>query len=254
MQRWKLTIEYEGTNYSGFQIQDNVPTIQGELEKAIYAFCQQNIKITVAGRTDAGVHATGQVAHFDLDYGDRKIDGFSLAKAINAHLINHPIAVLHAQAVDKDFHARFDAHNKEYMYRIISRPSKLAIEQNRVWHIRTKLNAKAMHEAGQILVGKHDFTSFRDTACQAKNPIRTIDRLEIICNEIDNFGGEDIRLYIEGQSFLHHQVRNIIGTLVLVGQGKWNNDDVKNALQAKDRKAAGPTAPPEGLYLVRIDY
>lgn len=254
MQRWKIIIEYNGSGFAGWQRQNDVPSIQQSIEEAITKFCQQDIQITAAGRTDAGVHARGQVAHFDLDYGDRPLSGFELMKALNAHLQPHPIVVVHAQEVDADFHARFSATNKLYQYRIVQRGAFLALDKGQAWHFRRKLNAKAMHEAAQVLLGKHDFTTFRASECQAKSPIKTIDRLEVTSHAYDEHRGIEIRIEAEGKSFLHHQVRNIAGTLTLIGEGKWNSIDLKNALQAKDRKAGGQTAPSEGLYLMRVDY
>ena len=252
--RWKITIEYKGTDYYGWQRQPNVPTIQQAIEEAIYKFCQKEIGILCAGRTDAGVHATGQVAHFDLDYGERALDGYSLTKALNAHLRPQPIAIVHAEEVADDFHARFDAVNKLYRYRIIQRTGFLALEQGLAWHFKRPLDIEAMREAAKYLLGKHDFTTFRDNECQAKSPVRTLDRLDIIERPYDVCGGKEIMIEPEAQSFLHHQVRNMVGTLALVGEGKWKPEDVKTALEAKSRTAGGPTAPSDGLYLVRVDY
>lgn len=253
MQRWKITIEYNGAPYHGWQRQVDVPSVQEAIENAIKDFCQQNITIHVAGRTDAGVHARGQVAHFDLDY-KRPIDGYDLIKAINAHLRPQPVSILKAEPVSDDFHARFSAKNKLYTYRIVNRTGFLALDQGLVWHVKKPLDTTAMHEAAQVLIGHHDFSTFRDSQCQAKNPMRTIDRLDVYTHSTDGCGGTEIRIDAEGQSFLHHMVRNITGTLALVGEGKWNKDDVRNALEAKDRTAGGPTAPPDGLYLMRIDF
>lgn len=257
MTRWKLTIEYDGRPYAGFQIQPDIETVQGEIEKAIKAFCQQDIQITVAGRTDSGVHAYGQVAHFDLDYkhadgSKRDMNGHEMAKAINAHLIPQPIAIIHAEEVDEDFHARFGAKEKLYTYRVINRPYMLALDQGRAWWRKTKLDVAAMQDAATVLLGQHDFTTFRDTECQAKSPVRTLDALDIEAKDI--LGGQEIIFHARGMSFLHHQVRNMVGTLTLVGEGKWTKDDVQKALDAKDRTAGGPTAPADGLYLVKIDY
>ncbi|MEC7029254.1 MAG: tRNA pseudouridine(38-40) synthase TruA [Pseudomonadota bacterium] len=255
VKRWKLTIEYRGTDYCGWQRQeDGLPTIQQSIEDAIYKFCQKNITTTVAGRTDAGVHATGQVLHMDLDYGDRPLTGFELLKAINAHMRPQPISVIDAEVVADDFNARFDAINKLYRYRILQRPAFPAIEQGLVWHVKKKLDVNAMQEGAKYLLGKHDFTTFRDSQCQAKSPVRTLDRLEISAREYDISGGREIIMEAEAQSFLHHQIRNFIGTLALVGEGKWQPEDVKTALEKCDRTAAGPTAPSDGLYLVRVDY
>ena len=248
MKRWKLVIEYNGTPYNGWQRQEMQPSVQQAIEEAIYKFCQQDIRIQAAGRTDTGVHALGQVAHFDLDYGSRPITGYELAKAINAHLRPQPVVVLSAEEADHEFHARFMAVNKLYRYRIINRVSPLGLDQNLAWHFWKPLDVDAMHDAAQVLIGRHDFTTFRDSECQAKSPVRTLDRIELVRR------GDEIIMEIEGKSFLHHQVRNTIGTLVLVGQGKWTKADFKKALEAKDRTKGGMTAPPEGLYLVRIDY
>ncbi len=246
--RWKLTIEYNGAPYSGWQHQDHAPSVQEEIEKAIFKFCGQKIRIHVAGRTDAGVHAMGQVAHFDLDYGTRTLTGHDLAKAINAHLRPQPVAVLKAEEVDGEFHARFSAKNKLYRYRLINRSAPLAIDQGFAWNMHYVLDVPAMHDAAQILLGQHDFTTFRDSECQAKSPVKSITRLDVTQQ------GEEIRFEVEGRSFLHHQVRNLVGTLVLVGRGKWSKADLQAALDARDRTKGGMTAPAEGLYMVRIDY
>jgi tRNA pseudouridine38-40 synthase len=248
LKRWKLTIEYNGQPYAGWQYQDGVSTVQSEIEKAIKGFCQQDIRLHVAGRTDAGVHARGQVAHIDLDYGDRPLSGHELARAINAHLRGKGIMILSAEEIGEDFHARFSARNKFYLYKIINRPMPLALENGLAWHVFKPLDDQAMHEAAQHLLGHHDFTTFRASECQAKSPMKTLDRLDVIRD------GEEIRFEVEGRSFLYHQVRNMVGTLALVGEGKWKAADVKAALEAKDRTKGGMTAPPDGLYLMRIDY
>lgn len=253
MTRWKIIIEYKGTDYSGWQRQDNVPSVQQAIEEAIHKFCQQDITIHVAGRTDAGVHAWGQVAHFDLNYGGRPLIGFDLAKAINAHLRPQTISIIKAEEVPENFHARFSAVNKLYRYRIINRSAFPAIERDLAWHVKKPLDAMAMHEAAQGLLGHHDFTTFRDSACQAKSPMKTIDRLDVTTRDYDG-GGTEVIIEAEGRSFLHHQVRNMVGTLALVGEGKWTAQDIKDALAARDRTRGGPTAPSEGLYLYRIDY
>ncbi len=257
MTRWKVTLEYNGGAYYGFQWQPDIPTIQGEIEAAIYKFCQQKISIVVAGRTDAGVHARGQIAHFDLGYKgadgeDRPLTGFGLAKAINAHLFPQPIAIIHAEEVDKKFHARFGAKQKHYMYRMINRPYSLALDKGMAWWVKKPLNIAAMNEAAKHLIGEHDFTSFRDSNCQAKSPIRSIDELYVESKNILN--GQEILIHAKGQAFLHHQIRNIAGTLALVGEGKWKPDDVRVALEAKDRSHGGPTAPGDGLFLESISY
>lgn len=253
MTRYMLTIEYKGTGYYGWQKQPDLPSIQGEIEKAIFAFSGQEVEITTAGRTDAGVHARGQIAHVDFDEFKKPMEPFEIVKAINAHLRPQPITILKAEIVDDDFHARFAAKNKLYVYRIINRQSFLTFDQDLAWHIKRPLDAAAMHEAAQCLLGQHDFSTFRDSECQAKNPVRTLDRLDVQYFQTSE-GSQEILIEAEAMSFLHHMVRNIVGTLTLVGEGKWSSQDVTNALQAEDRKAGGPTAPADGLYLVRIDY
>jgi tRNA pseudouridine38-40 synthase len=255
MQRWKLIIEYCGAGYAGWQRQaQGVPSTQQAIEDAIFAFCQQRITIQAAGRTDTGVHARGQVAHFDLDYGTRSLSEHDLLMALNAHLRPQPIAILSAEKVTEEFHARFGATNKLYCYRILNRNAPAAIEDGRVWFVRRKLDVDLMREGAKHLLGRHDFTTYRSTDCQAKSPIRTLDRLDIEVMPYDEQGGREIRFYVEGKSFLHHQVRNMVGTLELVGAGKWMPDDVKTALEACDRTKGGPTCVPDGLYLMRVDY
>jgi tRNA pseudouridine38-40 synthase len=252
---WKLTIEYDGTDYCGWQRQkDGVPSIQQSIETAIHKFCGQDIAITAAGRTDAGVHAHGQVVHFALDYGDRALTGYDLAKAINAHLRPEPIAIINAEEVNQEFHARFGATNKLYRYRIITRPAPPIHDIRHVWHVKHDLDIEAMRMGSLHLLGHHDFTSFRDAQCQAKTPVRTLDRIEIFHDKYDHYNGEHIWLELEAQSFLHHQCRNIVGTLIDVGRGRTPSGDIKSILETKDRTKAGMTAPASGLSLVRIDY
>lgn len=252
--RWKLTIEYQGTDYAGWQRQeDGVPSVQQHIEEALFKFCGQDCRLHVAGRTDAGVHAHGQVAHFDLDYGDRALDGYILTKALNAHLTQTRIAILKAEAVSEDFHARYGATHKLYTYRILARLAPPTFDQNLVWWMRRDLDIEAMRKGASYLLGHHDFTTFRATECQAKSPMKTLDRLDIeAIPQID--GGAEVRFYVEARSFLHHQVRNMVGTLVQVGIGKWTPEAVKTALEAKDRKAGGMTAPAAGLSLTRVYY
>ena len=212
MKRWKITIEYDGRAYFGFQKQPDVPTIQEEIEKAIQKFCQQKIDIVVAGRTDAGVHARGQIAHFDLDYryadgSMREISNFELCKAINAHLALQPISIIDAQIVSEEFHARFGAKQKHYMYRIINRPYGLALDQGLAWWVKKELDVARMQQGAQHLIGRHDFTSFRDSHCQAKSPIRSID--EIYIESFPILNGQEVLIHVKGQAFLHHMVRNI---------------------------------------------
>lgn len=250
--RYKLTIEYRGSDYSGWQRQPDVPSIQQAIEEAIHKFSGQSAELTVAGRTDAGVHATGQVAHVDLDEFTKPMDEFAIMKAINAHLRPQPISIIEVETVDEDFHARFSATNKLYQYRIINRPAFLTIDDGIAWQIGKPLNVTAMQEGAKYLLGHHDFTTFRDSECQAKSPMKTLDRLDLTKKLYP--GGCEILVETEGKSFLHHQVRNMVGTLSLVGLRKWQPNDIKTALEQKDRTKGGPTAPSDGLYLVRVEY
>jgi len=245
MPRYKLTIEYDGTPFAGWQVQDNAPSVQGALMEAVAAFCGERVTVSGAGRTDAGVHALGQVAHIDLS---KAWDADTVRDAINAHLRPRPVAVLAAEAAADDFDARFSAVKRHYLYRLVSRRADLALDRHRVWRIPRPLDAQAMHEAAQQLVGRHDFTTFRATECQAKSPVKTLDRLDVV-----RAGGE-VHVHASARSFLHHQVRSMVGSLALVGEGKWCAADLARALDARDRAACGPVAPPEGLYLVRVDY
>lgn len=253
VQRWKLTLEYDGSKFFGWQRQNDIsPTVQEVLEDAVYAFCQQRVTAHVAGRTDAGVHALGQVCHFDLV--DRPVTPFDLQKALTALVRPHPVAIVTAQEVRSEFQSRFDATNKLYTYRVLNRAAEPAVEKGRMWHHRRPLNVDAMREAAKHLLGHHDFTTFRDSDCQAKSPMKTLDRLDIESVPYDAHGGVEIKFHAQARSFLHHQVRNMVGTLMMVGDNKWKPLDVKTALEAKDRTKGGPTAPADGLYLVRVDY
>jgi tRNA pseudouridine38-40 synthase len=245
MPRYKLLIEYDGAPFVGWQVQHNGLSVQGALETAITAFCGEHVHVQGAGRTDAGVHAAGQVAHVDLA-GAWEAD--TVRDAINAHLRPHPVAVLTAEAAADDFDARFSAHRRHYLYRIVNRRADLALDARRAWRVARRLDAQAMHAAAQLLVGKHDFTTFRATECQAKSPVKTLDRLDVERH------GEEIRIYASARSFLHHQVRSMVGSLVKVGDGRWSQGDLARALAARDRKACGPVAPPDGLYLLKVDY
>ena len=245
MPRYKLLIEYDGTPFAGWQIQPNGASVQGALTAALEAFCGERAHVQGAGRTDAGVHALGQVAHVDLV---KEADPETLRDALNAHLRPHPIAVLEAAVVAKEFDARFSATRRYYLYRIVNRRADLAIDRARAWRIARPLDAQSMRAAAQHLVGRHDFTTFRAAECQAKSPVKTLDRLDV------ERSGDEVRIEAAARSFLHHQVRSMVGSLALVGEGKWQPDDVARALAACDRSACGPVAPPDGLYLVRVEY
>ena len=245
MPRYKLTLEYDGTPYVGWQMQENGASVQGRLAEAITSFSGEEAIPRGAGRTDAGVHALGQVAHFDLlkDWTDDKV-----RDALNAVLRPDPISVLSCEHAAPDFDARFSAKARHYLYRIIDRRSPLALERDRAWGVFRPLDAKAMDEAAQALVGHHDFTTFRSTECQAESPGKTLDRLAVSRH------GEIIRVEASARSFLHNQVRSMVGSLKLVGEGKWTAQDLEAALEAKDRARCGPVAPAHGLYLVRVEY
>jgi tRNA pseudouridine38-40 synthase len=245
MPRYKLTVEYDGAPFVGWQVQENGVSVQGVLTAAIDAFCGETVAVHGAGRTDAGVHARGQVAHVDLA---KAWDIDTVRDAVNAHLRPHPVAVLAAEITAEDFDARFSARKRHYLYRIVNRRADLALERRRAWRIGRPLDAAAMHAAAQHLVGKHDFTTFRAAECQAKSPVKTLDRLDV---ERD---GDDIRVHASAPSFLHTQVRSMVGSLALVGEGRWSGDDLARVLAAHDRAACGPVAPPDGLYLMRVDY
>lgn len=245
MQRWKLTIEYDGGPFVGWQRQPNGPSVQQSLEDAVFAFTGERVLVQGAGRTDTGVHAMGQVAHIDMT---RESTAKTVRDAINQHLKPKPIAVLQAEPVEEDFHARFSATGRAYLFRILNRRAPAVLEAGRVWHVVRDLDAGAMHTAAQVLVGQHDFTSFRASECQAESPVKTLDRLDV--SQV----GEEIHIVAEARSFLHHQIRNFAGTLERVGRGKWGPRDIERILDARDRAAAGPTAPPQGLYLTKVDY
>ncbi|MDP6786336.1 MAG: tRNA pseudouridine(38-40) synthase TruA [Rhodospirillales bacterium] len=245
MPRFKITLEYDGGGFVGWQRQANGFSVQQALEEAITEFSGETVTVFGAGRTDAGVHALGQVAHFDLArlMAPDKVQG-----ALNFHLKPAPAAVLSAAAVDDGFDARFSAKERAYRYRISNRRAPLTLERGRAWRVPVPLDAEAMKEAAGHLIGKHDFTSFRATRCQAESPVRNLDTLTV------RRRGDDIVIDARARSFLHHQVRNITGSLKWVGEGKWTPDDIKKALAARDRSAGGQTAPPHGLYLVEVVY
>ncbi|CZT34017.1 tRNA pseudouridine(38-40) synthase TruA [Rhizobium sp. 9140] len=247
MPRFRLLVEYDGTSYVGWQRQDNGRSVQGAIEAAILRLTGETVSVRGAGRTDSGVHARGQVAHTDLT---RDWPAETLRNALNAHLGQHGerVAILDAEPVPETFDARFSALRRHYLYRIICRRSPLALEAKRAWWVVKELDAGLMHAAAQTLVGRHDFTTFRSVHCQANSPVRTLDRLDVTRD------GDVIEIRATAQSFLHNQIRSLAGTLKMVGEGKWPVERVRAALEACDRKACGPVAPPDGLYFMQVDY
>ena len=246
MPRYKLTVEYDGRPYVGWQRQKNGLSVQEVIETAAHKLCGERPTLFGAGRTDAGVHATGQVAHIDLpkDYG-----GETVRDALNAHMRDERVAIVEAEEVGADFDARFSARRRWYLYRIFNRRAPAAILNGQVWWVSRDLDIEAMHEAAQVLVGTHDFNTFRSTHCQAKNPIRTLEKLDVTKGP-----GDEVHIVAMAQSFLHNQIRSFAGTLKIVGERRWTSADVKDALDARDRTACGPVAPPDGLYLTAVDY
>ncbi|HET8544335.1 MAG TPA: tRNA pseudouridine(38-40) synthase TruA [Pseudolabrys sp.] len=245
MPRYKLTVEYDGRPFAGWQIQADQLTVQGLLTSAVESLSGDKTLVQGAGRTDAGVHARAQVAHVDLS---KDWDTDTIRDALNAHLRPHPIAILAAERAADDFNARTSAIRRHYLYRIINRRADLTLEAGRAWRVPRSLDAAAMHAAAQRLIGKHDFTTFRSTECQAKLPVKTLDILKV------ERAGEDVYVTAVARSFLHNQVRSMVGSLVLVGEGKWSPGDLAKALEARDRAACGPVAPPDGLYLMKVEY
>ena len=245
MPRYKLTLEYDGTPFVGWQVQENGPSVQGRLAEAIKAFADEDVIPGGAGRTDAGVHALGQVAHFDLD---KDWPCYKVRDALNAQVRPDPISVLECEIAAPDFDARFSATARHYLYRIVNRRGPLALLRNRAWHVVPALDASAMHEAAQGLVGNHDFSTFRSAECQAASPVKTLDRLAVVRHR------EEVWIEASARSFLHNQVRSMVGSLKLVGAARWTAQDMRQALEARDRSACGPVAPPCGLYLAKVDY
>jgi len=245
MPRYKLTVEYDGRPFAGWQIQADQLTVQGLLTAAVEALSGDKTLVQGAGRTDAGVHARAQVAHADLT---KEWDTDTIRDGLNAHLRPHPIAILAAERAADDFNARTSAIRRHYLYRIINRRADLTLEAGRAWRVPRPLDAAAMHKAAQRLIGKHDFTTFRSTECQAKSPVKTLDILKVERSD------EDVYVIAVARSFLHNQVRSMVGSLVPVGEGKWSPDDLAKALEARDRAACGPVAPPDGLYLTKVEY
>ena len=245
MPRYRLTIEYDGAPFAGWQIQAERLTVQGALTEAVRALTGEAVLVQGAGRTDAGVHALAQVAHLDLA---KDWEPDTVRDALNAHLRPHPVAVLAAELVPESFNARTSARKRHYRYDIVNRRADLALERGRAWRVPRPLNAEAMHRAAQQLIGRHDFTTFRAAECQARSPVKTLDRLDVAR---DN---DRIHVFAAARSFLHTQVRSMVGSLVMVGEGRWSADDLARALAAHDRTACGQVAPPDGLYLVQVDY
>ena len=245
MPRYKLTVEYDGRGLVGWQRQAKGLSVQEIFETAVERFCGKRLTVHGAGRTDAGVHALAQVAHVDLP---REKPPEVIRNALNQHVKPNAVAILAVERVAESFDARRSARGRVYRYRILNRRPPAALERGRVWHVGPALDIAAMQAASRVLVGKHDFTTFRDTLCQAKSPVKTLDALDVTRT------GEEIGIDTRARSFLHHQVRNMVGTLKLVGAGKWEPADVKRALDARDRRAGGPTAPADGLYLVAVIY
>ncbi len=245
MYRYKIILEYIGAGYCGWQRQKESLSLQQIIEEAIFSFTKEKVTVAVAGRTDAGVNAYGQVAHFDLrnHYDPRR-----LMQSINHFSRPHTIGVVSAEEIDSEFHARFSAKSRHYVYKILNRPSINIINSGLKHWVRHDLDTDKMQEAVKFLLGKHDFSSFRASECQSNSPMRTLDKIDIVKD------GDSIDIHVSALSFLHHMVRNIIGSLILVGEGKWEPIQMKNALEAKDRRAAGPTAPAHGLYFVKVDY
>ena len=245
MKRFFITIEYDGTGLVGWQRQEAGNSVQGYLEQAAEALTGQATRIQGSGRTDAGVHALGQVAHLDVP---DKFDEKAILFGLNAKLASKQVRVLSAEQVSDEMHARFSAKKRSYIYRILNRKIASALQREFMWHVHYPLDVEAMRQGAAHLIGLHDFTSFRASACQAQSPVRSLEKIEIIQM------GEEIQIHASAISFLHNQIRNITGTLAQVGRGKWHPDDVKTALEAKDRAKGGPTAPPHGLYLSDIKF
>jgi tRNA pseudouridine38-40 synthase len=245
MPRFRITIEYDGTSFVGWQVQPDGPTIQGQLIDAIYKLSGERVTVRGAGRTDSGVHALGQVAHFDLQH---EYTADAVRNALNFHLKPDPIAIVAASIVPATFDARFSATQRHYRYRILNRRAPPVLQRERVWWVARPLDAGRMAEAASVLVGRHDFTTFRAAGCQAKSPVKNLDRFAV------TVVSSEIHIEASAQSFMHNQVRSMVGSLKLVGEGRWTSGDLAAALAACDRARCGPVAPPTGLYLTSVDY
>ena len=246
MPRYKITIEYDGAPYMGWQWQDHGPSVQGVLQAAAAKLNKNKpVEVYGSGRTDAGVHALAQIAHLDLE---KEMRPDKLRDAMNFHMAGDPVTVIDAQIMPDEWHARFDAIERRYLYRVIDRRMKLSLDKGRLWRVPVKLDADAMHAAAQVLVGKHDFSAFRDTQCQANSPVKTVDEITVLR------AGAEIHCHFRARSFLHKQVRSFVGSLAEVGMGKWNTADMREVLESKDRQECGPVAPPDGLYLTQVIY
>jgi tRNA pseudouridine38-40 synthase len=245
MTRFALTVEYDGRPFMGWQRQPHGPSVQQAIEDAARSVTGETVAVHAAGRTDAGVHALAMRAHLDIA---KPFTPFRLMEALNARVRPHPIAILDCETVADDWHARFSCTGRRYVYRIVARRARLALETGRAWRISPPLDTDAMHEAAQLLVGLHDFTTFRSVHCQSESAIKTLDRLDVVRD------GDRIDVHAAARSFLHHQVRSMVGCLSLVGQGRWSADDLRDALEARDRTALGLNAPPDGLYFVGAVY
>jgi tRNA pseudouridine38-40 synthase len=243
--RFALTIEYDGRPFMGWQYQDHGPSVQQAIEDALHGITGEDALVHAAGRTDAGVHALAMRAHTDID---KDIGAFRLMEALNAHLRRVPVAILACEAVPGDWHARFSCVARHYVYRIVNRRAPLTFDSGLKWRVPAELDADAMHDAAQLLVGLHDFTTFRSAHCQSASALKTLDRLDVVR------AGDEISVHASARSFLHHQVRSMVGCLAMVGRGQWRADNLRDALEAKDRAALGLNAPPDGLYFVRADY
>jgi tRNA pseudouridine38-40 synthase len=249
MPRYALKVEYHGAPFAGWQRQKDQPSVQGAIEAALAKLEPGPHTIAAAGRTDAGVHALGQVAHCNMA---TEWDPFRLSEALNYHLKPLPVAIVAIAPVSDDWHARFSATERQYLFRILTRRAPATHDDGQVWQVKQPLDVAAMREAVQHLLGKHDFTTFRSTVCQALSPLKTLDALDI--TEVDGFCGPEVHFHVRARSFLHNQVRSFVGTLERVGAGGWQPDDVRTALEARDRAACGPVCPPQGLYLAHVQY